>query len=109
MLRALPAGVIAWLEDGINVCGSEHLIAVFAQRFPRSRFVGVDGMQATTFDLVVMTSVPHDIPAFRRALRPNGILLCFATGLQAERLATFAREAGLSIKVLDADVYAVHV
>jgi len=105
---ALPAGVIAWLDEGIDVCGSEHLLAQLAKRFPRSRFVGhtADGMQ---FDLVVTTEVPHDrLHALRRALKPSGILLCLATGVQ-ERLAAFAREAGLSFKVLDADVYALHL
>ena len=107
---ALPAGVIAWLDEGIDVCSSEHLLAQLAKRFPRSRFVGytADGMQAATFDLVVTTEVLHDMHALRRALKPSGILLCLATGVH-ERLAAFAREAGLSFKVLDTDVYALHI
>lgn len=109
-MMALPAGVVAWLEQGIDVCGSEHVLALLAKRFPRSRFVGytADGMQTATFDLVVMTEVLHDMHVLRRALKPSGILLCLGTGLQAE-LAAFAREAGLSFKVLDTDLYAVHV
>lgn len=100
----LPAGVIAWLEDGIDVCdvgGGGQALVELAQQFPRSRFVS--HAMSATFDLVLALDGVHDLRAIRRVLRPNGILLC------RKPLALLAREAGLSSRALDDALFAVHV
>jgi hypothetical protein len=99
----LPAGVVAWLEDGIDVCdvgGGGDVLVELAQRFPRSRFASYE--VSATFDLILALDGAHDLRALRRALRPSGILLCRMP------LAALARQAGLSMRLLDDELYAVH-
>ena len=104
----LPAGIVAWLEEGIDVCdvgpGIEH-VEELAQKFPRSRFVHhIGGELAQIFDLVIWRNVLDvvQLGAIRRALRPGAVHLCNRT-LPVD----VARASGLDVRPVADGLYAL--
>ena len=100
MLASLPAGVVAWLEEGIDVCVVGCELVQLVERFPRSRFVG-ELRGGAMFDLVLA----HDttsLRAIRRTLRRGAVCLTTVPPPPAR-----ARDAGFWLKRLTLDLYAL--